>query len=281
MQITPNILTNTFVQNANRIQQEVLRLEEQASSGQKYQVPADNPSAVSATMDLNALGGQLGSYQDAATAAGAWLKNGSAALAQINTLWQDIYSKAVQSKNGTLSSTDLQAVQDQLSTDQQTLNQLLTTQYQGQPLFDYTSASPLAYQIGPNSTLEVNTLNPSGTAPASAVNLSQTLTQDLSTLISNLNNNQTSAINLTTLQNDQSLISNAQSLLGSRLNRVQQQQSYLNQVNLTISQSVQHVDGADMASVASQLTLEEQAYQAALQTGSKILPMTLLNYIQP
>ncbi|MCL6564487.1 MAG: flagellar biosynthesis protein FlgL, partial [Firmicutes bacterium] len=87
--------------------------------------------------------------------------------------------------------------------------------------------------------------------------------------------------NLTILQQDLSSISDAQSVIGGRLSRVKQESQYLTQLNQTLTATVSSIDGANMAEVASQLNLEEQAYQAALQTGAQVLSVSLLNYLHP
>lgn len=292
MQITPNILVNTFVQNVNDIQQQLVKLEEQSSSGSKYQYPSDNPGAIAETMDLNSVGGLIQNWQNSASQAQDWLNTGASVLQQVSTLWQDVYSKAVEAQNSTLSASDRQAIVDQLTQDQTTLTQLLSTTFIDQPLFDFNPSAPLGpnptnqpivFQIGPNATVTVNTLDPSLNQANPTVPLDSQLQTDLSNLISTLSSPSfsPSSVNLTILQQDLSSISDAQSVIGGRLSRVKQESQYLTQLNQTLTATVSSIDGANMAEVASQLNLEEQAYQAALQTGAQVLSVSLLNYLHP
>ncbi|MBX5467179.1 MAG: hypothetical protein K6U14_06745 [Firmicutes bacterium] len=292
MQITPTILVNTFVNNVNTIQQQLVQLEEESSSGTKYQYPQDNPGAIAVTMDLNSVSGLITNYQNATAQAQDWLNAQASALQQLTTLWNDVYSKAVEAQNGSMSPADRQAVIDQLTADQTTLSQILTTTFQGQPLFDFNPAAPLGpnpanqpmvFEIGPGASVTVNAIDPSVNQVNPAVPLDQQLQQDLTNLINTLSSPSFSptSVNLTVLQQDLTSISSAQAVVGGRLARVNQENQYLTQLNQTLTATESSIDGANMAQVASQLNLEEQAYQAALQTGAQVLSISLLNYLHP
>lgn len=292
MRITPTIMTNTFVSNANALANQIVQDEAEASSGEKYQFPSDNPAAIAGTMDLKALGGQVTSYQAAAQSATQWLNSGSNVLKEVSKLWTTVQGLAVQASNATLTKTDRQAIADQLNENATTLKELLSTPYNGQPLFAFPSGTastppPLTFQIGPTETVTVNLSGAESslyaTSPATG-NVFTQLEQDITGLAKEIQNGTAPSqwtVTLSQLQTDQSYISNAEALLGGRLQRVNQQITYLGNLQDTVNQGVANLDGANLADVATRLNQAEQAYQAALETGAQILPMTLLNYIKP
>jgi flagellar hook-associated protein 3 FlgL len=292
MRITPTMMTNTFVTNVNSLANQIVQYESEAATGEAYQFPSDNPAAIAGTMDLNALGGQIASYQAAAESATQWLNSGANVLSEVSKLWGTVQNLAVEASNASLTQTDRQAIADQLSENVTTLKELLSTPYNGQPLFAFATGTasappPLVFQIGPTETVTVNLSGSESSlyaSPPSTGNIFTQLEQDLSGLAQEVQNGTPPSswtVTLSQIQTDQSYISNAQALLGGRLQRVQQQTSYLNTLSDTVSQGVASLDGANLADVATQLNQAEQAYQAALETGAQILPITLLNYIKP
>jgi flagellar hook-associated protein 3 FlgL len=299
MQITPSMMMNTFLQNTNNLAQQLIQLESEAATGQAYQYPSGNPSAITGTMDLNALGGQIPTYQSAASNASGWINAGSSALQQVSKLWTNVIKLTTQASNDTLTQSDRQAIADQLSAASTTLSEILNTTYSGQPLFNYQTAatvpgnppppapSALTFQIGPNQQVKVNLTGAESTlwsTPPASGNIFTQLQSDLKSLVSEVTSGQnpsTWAVSLNQVNTDNGYISNAESLLGGRLQRVNQQNTYLANLNLTVSQGVANLDGANMTQVASQLSQAESAYQAALQTGAQVLPMSLLSYLHP
>ncbi len=320
MQITPNVLMNTLLANIQGQEQRLNSLQQEVATGQAFQVPSDNPSAVTNTMALNDTLSQVQSYQGSATAANNLLNETNGVLQNIIHLTQSASSLATQASNSTLNSGDLTAIQQTVKTDLTSLTQLLNTQYQGTYIFGGTNntAPPLqassttatwnpgasgnqnlTFQVGSNQKVTANitgweltsTPNGPGTvtpAPSTApTNAFLTLYQDLQTFEQNLTPG-TGGLNVSAVQSsahalrqDLSTMTTLQSVTGARLQRVANSNTQLHSLTLNLKQSIAQYSSANMASVTVQLAQEEQAYQAALQSGSQILPLSLLNFIKP
>lgn len=303
MQITPNVLMNTLLQNLGTQEQRLAQLQNEASTGQLFQVPSDNPSAVTATMGLNTGLDQVTTYQTNVNAAQGPLNAASGALQNAQALWQNVLSVAVQASNSTNNSNDRLSLANTVWEAQKTLGQIWNTQYEGRYIFaGYQDTTPpvntnstslsswpgspgtgqKVFQIGTNSFVTVNLTGYEAVGQPSGQSYFQILYNDLGTLAQNImaGPSATSAM-LTTLQNDQSYISNAQSLLGARMQRVSQTGQNLGTLAFDLNKSISQTAGADMTKVALQLAQEEQAYQAALKSGAQVLPLSLLNFINP
>jgi len=294
VQITPSMMMNTFVQSTNNLSQQMIQLEQETTTGEAYQYPSDNPSAIAGTMDLNAVGGQISAYQSAANSAQAWLNAGSSTLQQVSQLWTSVIQLATEASNSSLNSSDNQAIADQLNEDSTTLQELFSSQYNGQALFNFNptgsslpSPTPLVFQIGANEQVTVSLTGTEASlasTPPATGNVFTQMQSDLNTLASEVTSGQspsTWTVSLNQLNTDNGYLSNADSLLGGRLQRVNQQTTYLSNLQTTVTQGVTSLDGANMTQVASQLAQSETAYQAALQTGAQILPLSLLSYLHP
>lgn len=320
MQITPNVLMNTLLSNIQGQEQRLSALQQEVSTGQSFQVPSDNPSRVTNTMALNDTLSQVRSYQGSATAASNLLNETNGALQNIIHLTQSASALATQAANSTLNSGDLNAMQQTVKTDLTSLTQLLNSQYQGSYIFGGTNnVSPplqtggatatwnagasgsqnLIFQVGSNQQVTGNitgwelTSTPNGpgtvtpTPSPTPQNAFLTLYQDLKTFEQNLTPGST-GVNVSAVQSsahalrqDLSTMTTLQSVVGARLQRVQNSETQLSSLALNLKQSIAQYSSANMASVTIRLAQEEQAYQAALQSGSQILPLSLLNFIKP
>ncbi|PSR33653.1 MAG: flagellar biosynthesis protein FlgL [Sulfobacillus benefaciens] len=318
MQITPIVLMNTLLSNVQNQEQQIAQLQEEVSTGQSFQVPADNPSAVTNTMALNDTLSSVNAYLNSASSAESQLNQTNGVLQSIIQLTQGAYALSTEASNSTLNSADLTAMAETVKSDLASLGQLLNTQYQGGYLLGGTNNTqpPLqnvsgtwewnpgasgnqgqVVQIGSDQWVTDNitgwelTSTPNGpTSPTqtSPVNAFLQLYQDLQGLQTALTPNSSGLPNIAAIQQSESQLSGdlttmttLQSIVGARLQRVQNAQSALNTLSVNLNQSIAQYSSANMASVTVQLAQEEQAYQATLQSGAQILPLSLLNFIKP
>lgn len=404
MQVTPITIRNSLLQNMQTQYQTISQLQEEESTGQSFQVPSDNPQAVTSAMSLNAALTETTAYSTAATSAQNWLDVTSGALQNMQQLWQTMLSVTVQASSNSLTSTDRNALAQEVQQAQASFGQLLNTQYEGTYIFGgYSSQTapvppapssmPAGYTVssimlpsgttltsagaaitlvpgavitpppsstamptsgtsltlppgttitlpsGSTTTLSssatmplagasvtsatsnaagtVTTINSSGLTPLSETVLPSggqptvfQIGQDARVTINltgNENAGQPTGSNylqtaysalgqlaqaitggasasqamLPALQADEGYLSTAQSIVGGRMQRVTQAQGQLTTLAQNLNQTIAHVSGANMTAVTVQLTQEEQAYQAALQSGAQILSVSLLNYIHP
>lgn len=406
MQVTPITIRNSLLQNMQTQYQTISQLQEEESTGQSFQVPSDNPQAVTSAMSLNAALTETTAYSTAATSAQNWLDVTSGALQNMQQLWQTMLSVTVQASSNSLTSTDRNALAHEVQQAQASFGQLLNTQYEGTYIFGgYSSQTapvppapssmPAGYTVSsimlpsgttitpsagaaitlvpgavitppPSSTAmptsgtsltlpsgttitlpsgSTTTLSSSATMPlqgasitsaqsnlaagtTSTINsdgltpLSETVLPSASqSTVFQIGQNAQVTINLTgnenagqptgsnylqtaysalgqlaqaitggasasqamlpALQADEGYLSTAQSIVGGRMQRVTQAQGQLTTLAQNLNQTIAQVSGANMTAVTVQLTQEEQAYQAALQSGAQILSVSLLNYIHP
>lgn len=306
MQITPQVLMNTLLQNVQAQYQRIGHLQEDIATGQRFQMPSDSPARVTATMNVTNALSQTQAYENTAVQAQNWLNTTNGAVQNMQQIVQNVLRLTVQASNSSLTPTDLQALSEQVTQAQKALGQLLNTRYQGVYIFaGYHAQTPVInnnlqwqgpktmqaqpFQIGEASSVTVNLTGwepvETNASPSSApVNYFQKLYTDLGMLASQLRHQPTSqslGIYIRKLQQDQGSLTTAQSIIGGRLERVSQTQSQLKSLALNLNQTIAHIAGTNMASITVQLTQEEQAYQAALQSGAQILPLSLLNFVHP
>lgn len=76
-----------------------------------------------------------------------------------------------------------------------------------------------------------------------------------------------------------SLLVNTQAQVGTKVNRLEMQQTRMNELELTYTELLSNTEDADLAKVLTEMTAQETVYKAALSTGSKIIPMTLVDFL--
>ncbi|MCL4495317.1 MAG: flagellar biosynthesis protein FlgL [Firmicutes bacterium] len=299
MEITPQVLMNNLLQNVQSQYTQIGQNQEAIATGQRFQVPEDSPARVTATMNLNGALSKTHAYENAATQAQNWLNTAAGVLQNMQQVWQNVLSIAVQGSSNTLTATDRQALSQQVKEAQKSLGQLLNTRYQGSYLFGgYDTSNPVitpqgttnfpissqtqSFQIGSSATVTVNLTGEENVGQPTGQNYLAQLYTDLGNLAGQLTQGAAATQSaLGNLKTDESYLSTAQSIVGGRLERISQTQSQLKSLALNLNQTIAQISGTNIAKVTMQLAQEEQAYQAALQSGAQILPMSLLNFIHP
>lgn len=289
MRITPEIMSQVLLQSVNQTQTQLTQLEEQASTGQAFQIPSDNPAAVTQSISFTHGLALVSQYQQGVTAAQGWLNTADSALAQGEQVWEQVMQVANEGANSTLNSSDVKALQTEVQSAEQNLGNLANEQYQGSYLFAGTAnqtppwnattatwsgnSGSINMQVGSGTTVAVN-VNGSTLFPQ--------LFSDLQALNTALGQGP-SAVKATMpqLQTDLNSLANARTQVGSTLALVNQQSSQLTSLQQDLQQNLANVTGANMASVTTQLAQEETVYQAALSSGAQILPLSLANFLNP
>ncbi|MCY0899169.1 MAG: flagellar biosynthesis protein FlgL [Firmicutes bacterium] len=306
MQITPLVISNTLLQNIQNQELQIAQLQEEESTGQKFEVPANNPIAAETTLNLNNALSQLKSYTASAQSAQGWLNQTSGALTSMINLWDQVLQTATQATNSTNSQADLNAMAESVAEMQANLGEILDTQYESTYIFGgYQNLTPPVpvgannqypasvtwpntagqaqlFEINSGTSVAVNLTGYEAVGQPAGQNFLASAYNDLGSLVTAIQQGPAAVqAVLPSLESDLNHLTSAQSLIGGRLQQVQNTLTQLQNASADISESVANVSGANMAQVTTQLAQEEDAYQAALQSGSQILSLSLLNFINP
>ncbi|PSR23372.1 MAG: flagellar biosynthesis protein FlgL [Sulfobacillus acidophilus] len=305
MQVTPITVANTLLQNIENQESQITQLQQEESTGESFTLPSDNPVAAENTLNLNNMLARVNTYTTSAQNAQGWLNETNGALTNMINLWDDVLQTATQASSSTNNAADLNALSKSVSELQANLGQILDTQYEGQYIFNgyNTSTPPIAvsvsgqypasvtwatstdgqsqnFEIGANTNVTVNLTGYESVGQPAGENYLAQAYNDLGSLAQAITQGpQAVEAMLPSLQSDLSNLTAAQALVGGSLQRVQNTLTQLGNASTDISQNLADVSGANMAQVTTQLAQEQTAYQATLQSGSQILSLSLLNFI--
>ncbi len=312
MRVATDSYTNALISQVNALSAQMSNLENEETTGLSVQAPSDNPAAMETT--LNDLAGQAAQqqYSDNITTLQSQANSIYSALQSLQTITSQAESIATEA-NGANSQTDLndyagqvtsliqQAVQLVNSTDPETGQYLFGGTDSGQQPFTVTTnadgnVTSVTYQgnssvnqteIAPGVTISaaVPGVNTSGTGPQGLITDSRTgadLFNHLIALQNDLLSGNTSAISTTdtqNLQNDENNMTYQVAYNGNIQTRLDTASSFATSQSTSLTKAISNASGADAVQTAVQLNQTQTAYEAALETTSRVLQVSLVDFL--
>ncbi len=271
---------------------------QQVSTGLRVSVPSDDPTA-SAEMVQNTIeSGEVDQYKQNVSSVLSTVQSASSVLnSVVNSLTQAV-SIGTEGGNGTNNSSDFQSLAEQVQGILSEVVNAANTSIGGQYLFGGTStATPFtensssstgytyngndetnSVEIGEGLSTQVNVpgsqifTNSSNSVLGALSSLVSALQSGNTTQIQSATSSITSAVNYIAQQ--QVFYSNAESELNS-------QETSLQQDTVTLSTQANNLVGVDEAVAATNLSQAETYNSAAMAAAAKVLPNSLLNYLEP
>jgi flagellar hook-associated protein 3 FlgL len=313
MRVTNDAYDNSLISQLNSLTTRQYNLQNQVTTGLRIQAPSDDPSAMEDTLNyqsgvaaqtqysdnITTLQGRANTIYNAlqslqtissqageiATTAGAGTQAPSAlktSASQVN----DLLNQVVQLANtkdpstgeylfgGTASSQPPFAVTKDASGD------ITAVTYQGNQSVNQTEISS-----GVMAAVDIPGSNTSGTGTRGLFTDSQSGADIMNHLISlrdNLSAGNTTQITSTdspNLQNDENNIAYQVANNGVIQTHLNTAATFASNNTQSLNTMISNKSGADMVQTMVQLTQAQNAYQAALESGVKVMQLSILNYI--
>ncbi|QIK51626.1 flagellar hook-associated protein 3 [Jeotgalibaca porci] len=298
MRIADNMLTRGYLKNLSVNQQNVQKFHQQLSSMKEVSKPSDNPLLVSQIMELKENIIQNGQYQTTLTDAKDWTDMQDAALSNATDSLMRISTLVQSAANGTMNESDRLVVKAEVETEMQTFVDSLNTNFGGRYIFGGTKTTILPFEITKADDGSITGIQYKGKKQnisreiSSGVNLdlmtdgskllnsdkmgdlfvkiTDALQKDDVAALSNLLADTTASIDhVVTFRTEIGAISNR---LDSALSRNESQ-------DLNLQEMLSSKEDIDIAQKYMQFSMEQVAYQASLQMGTKVLSTTILDYL--
>ena len=269
------------------------------STGQRVNSLSDDPAAAAANVQNNIQISQTDQFLSNITDVQGLLQSADGALNNvIQTLTQTI-SLGVEGANGTLSSSDRQAIAEEVQGNQQELLNLANLNYQGNYVFAGTAVTTTPFVVDSSSPSGISYQGNSSTnvvevAPGQSVGVqlpgNQLFTasgsdvfQALHDLITALQTGTSSSVAAATAEVQAAFnhVNSQRAFYGNSLSFLNSTESYLNQEKIDLSQQQNKLIAADPAAASTDLVRATDAYQAVLAASGKIAQFSLLDYLPP
>ena len=313
MRISSSTFANDFLYQTNQLQQQQNTLQQEVTTGQKVTLPEDNPSAMAQVLNLQTSSASNSQYQSNVTALQSSATTSYGAMNSLKTISDRVSQIATLASSGTTSPSQLASYSSEVKNLLQEAVQIGNTQdAQGNYIFGGTNTgnspftavtdasgnitgvtyngntSVASSEIAPNVTISAQTpgANTSGAGPTGLFQDSRSganLFANMISLQQNLASGNTAAINSTDVPalatDENNIITNisANGVLQSTLT---------NATNIATAQStnltsqISGLTNADLATALTRLNQTQTAYQAALESGTQIMQLSILNYLQ-
>ncbi|WP_434627120.1 flagellin [Chromobacterium sp. CV08] len=280
--VNSNLASLSGQYQLNKTQQATKQVLAQLASGSKLNSAADNAANLAIAQQLQAqINGNNQAINNASDGA-SLVQTADGALSQLQSNTQQIQTLAIQAGNGALSSSNRQALQQQVDQLTQANSQIVqSTQFNGTPLL--TGGNAATFQVGPNGTssnqVTVPGIDLSG-APASGglnsynANLGATKTIDITTQANALTAQQST-------QSDLGTISSQRATLGSVSNSFDAVINNLQSSNISTQAANSRINDTDFAAASAQLASQQILGRSAAltQAQANIAPQAALSLL--
>ena len=297
MRISSNyyaLILNTLSNTENQEQTDV----EQLSTNRRVNTPSDDPTAASLEVANLAETADAAQYQQNISSTQTLLQTASSTLNSVVTSLNSVISQGVQAANGTISSDQQTQMAETISGIRDQIISLANTQVQGVYLFAGTASAKPPFQLNADPTTGVtyngnsgvNTV-PVGDGETVQANIpgdqvfasgSGNVMQALTNLINALQSHTTANIESATtdVKNALNTVSLQQGTYNTVNSRLSGDNTYLQNKTVVLQNEQNNLVGANLSQVIMNLTQAQTTHQATLEATAKILPLSLLNYLQ-
>ncbi|HEY4356774.1 MAG TPA: flagellar hook-associated protein FlgL [Acidobacteriaceae bacterium] len=283
--------------NIQQSEQSVNTALQQLSTGKRVLQISDDPSASANMVRSLASSANVDRYTSNTTNVLARLQTADSALSTVVTSLNQAITLGTEGANGTVNSSNRQQIATQVQGVLTTVIAQANTSYQGSYLFggtasdtapfvaDSTSATGYTYvgnsgvntvQVGDSMSVPTNT--PGSQIFTSGANVIASLSQ----LVTALQSGSTSDIATATTAVTSALnyVGQQRVPIENTITQLNSQETYLGTETVSLTSQQTSLVGIDTATAATNVTQAETEQNAVYAAAAKILPQSLLNYLQ-
>ena len=287
MRITTSLRYQTLSSNVEHSLEALNTVQSQISSGKKLQTFSDDAAGASQSLVLRSALGDNAQYQRDATAATQFLTATEGALSGASGIIQSARQLAVAGANSTQTPDTLAALGSQVDGAIRQLTSAANTQAGGRYLFGGTKTTTPPYDaaqtyqgntqaitavIGPNVSIQTNTIGSSAFGPAFAA---------LQSLKTHLAAGDSVAISgdIGAVDTALSALNTASASAGVTANQATAATQQLTRAEGDINSAISDIENVDLAQAYVQYQSANNIYQAALSTTAKAFQYSLADYL--
>ncbi|HEY1790730.1 MAG TPA: flagellin [Verrucomicrobiae bacterium] len=313
MRVATDSYVNSMINQANGLAAQLDNLENEVTTGLSVQAPSDNPGAMVTTLNDLASQSAEQQYGSNITTLQSQANSVYSVLQSLQTITSQAQSIVTEAGNGTAPQSTLNQYAGQVTALIQQAVQLINSQdpETGQYLFGGTDSGQqpftattdangnvtgVTYQgnssvsqadIAPGVAISVNVpgVNNSGTGAPGLITDARTgadLFNHLIALQNDLLSGNTSAISSTdtkNLQNDEDNMTYQVAYNGNIQTRLNTASSFATSQSTSLNKSISNASGADVVQAMVQLNQTQSAYEAALESTSRIMQVSLVDFL--
>lgn len=289
MRVANRYIFESIKYNLGSISEELNKVNEIATTGKKINSLSDDPVGLTQSLTIQSdLAGieQMGRNIDFGN---SWLNASESALTSVETILSDTKALCVQMANGTIGADQRSVAAETVQNNLEEIVSLANTNVAGNYIFSGTKTDTIPFdqttgdysgdsnafriKISENSTIEI------GSAGDAVFG---TVFNTLSDLKYALQNNDVGGIQdaMENLDGHSDDIRTKISDVGSKMNRMEIKNKIYQDLNFTNTERLSKIEDADIAEAVMNVKAAELTYQAALASSSKVMTLSLVDYLK-
>lgn len=299
MRIANQSIYNAITLRLAKSTEELYKANQVASSGKKINNLSDDPVALVQVLSVRSSISNMDQLNRNITAGRNWLDAGETALESVKELITDAKVLGLQMVNGTMSESERMDAADQVEGILDQVVSLANTTVNGQYIFAGTETDQKPFEIGADASGDPIVVYSGNDDPFTIKigkdadvqvghdgetvfgNDASGILRTLIDLKGSLETNDTAGIEqtLTTLDTDYNHVINTVSEIGAKGLRLDTKEKIIGDLKFSYQERKSSLEDADIIEAISNLNAKQTAYEAALASSSKVMRMTLLDYL--
>jgi flagellar hook-associated protein 3 FlgL len=304
MRLSNQMLARNTLADLNRINNDLYRTQRKMASGKEITRPSDDPfgttRAVTGRRDLEEINQLQKNVDDAL----AWQGVTEVALSRITDAVQRARELLVQGASDSNGPNEREAIAKEIDQLIETVKTEANASYGGRHVFSGTLTTTRPYTVGGADAYAgdggnvVRTIGPGVSIPVNVRGadflggdpivpqpdgLLLTTLRDVATHLRGGTAADANALRTTDLQAVDANLDNLTSIratVGATTNRLETAQLRLRELEETATETLNKIEGADMAKTLTDFSLQQAVYQSALRTGANIVQNSLLDFLR-
>jgi flagellar hook-associated protein 3 FlgL len=292
MRVANQTIYGMVKQNLGNITEELFKTNQVVATGKRIQNLSEDPVGLTQALHIKADLSNMEQLGRNVSFGKSWLSASETALRNVQNLVSDTKAMAVQMASATIGSPESASAAETVQNMLEEIVSLANTDVGGRFIFGGSSTdaapfaqdgtyngdnNPFTIKIGQATTVEVGK-DGAAVFKSPGMDIFQTLT-DLKTALENNNVGgiQTAIGELGTFFDHM----NTQiSDVGSKALRMQVKENIFQDIEISKRDRLSQIEDADLAAAITELKAKELAYQAALTSSSRIMELSLANYMR-
>lgn len=292
MRVTQLMISQQFVSSLQKNNSKMAVTQAQISSGRKFEKVSDSPAAALKGMSLRSSMVQLEQYKKNAEDGMDWLNTADDALGKLTDVLQRARELTVQASNDTNDGNTRETIAVEMRTLQQQISDYANAPFGDGYLFSGKTANIPPYidgvlqqtdldgkqwNIGQGNNVKVN---------VHAGSIFGFLAEDknlydtIGAIAQTLENGENPGSLLGTIDKQMSNVLTQRSIVGANANLLELAANKLDQSAFLAEKMLSDTEDTDIAQAFTELSLQEAAIQASLQAGSKIIQLSLADFLR-
>ncbi len=314
MRIANKTIYDSITRNLTKTSTEMFRANQTVSSGKRINSLSDDPVGLVAVLDLRSSQAHVEQLERNIAMGKSWLNMGESALTQIEDVLTETKTLCVQMANATQGATERKNAAAVVEGQFQQILALANTQVGGRYIFGgtRTDTMPFVYDegTGPADPVDPAKVTYQGNDVPFSVKIGKVtdvavgrngetifgddgmiwadsskgqdnIFKTLLDLKKALTENDVSGVQdaMGKLDNHQETVRTTISNTGAKILRLDTKENIIQDLKLTYTERKSQLEDADLAEAIIDLQTKETAYQAALSSSSKVMALSLVDYL--